>query len=120
MFEVREVLRLWIGGEGFRAIYRLTPVDRKTARRYVEAAVAVGVTREGGVAQLCDHKLGEIVLAARPQRPDGHGEGWAALVGHRDRIVGWLDDDVPVVKIGELLTREGITVAQRGTVTFSV
>lgn len=48
MFEVREVLRLWLGGEGFRAIDRLTRVDRKTARRYVEAAVAVGVTRDGG------------------------------------------------------------------------
>ena len=37
MFEVREVLRLWLRGEGFRSIDRLTRVDRKTVRRYVEA-----------------------------------------------------------------------------------
>ena len=38
MFEVREVLRLWLGGEGLRAVARLSRVDRKTVRRYVDAA----------------------------------------------------------------------------------
>ena len=87
-----------------------------TARRvcrYVEAAIAVGVCREGGVEQLTDVVLGQIVVGARPVRPDGHGEGWAALVGRREKIVGWLDGGVPVVKIGELLGREGVQVAQR-------
>ncbi len=36
VFEVREVLRLWLRGEGLRAIERLAGVDRKTVRRYVE------------------------------------------------------------------------------------
>ena len=35
VFEVREVLRLWLAGEGFRSIERLSAVDRKTVRRYV-------------------------------------------------------------------------------------
>src|SRR5436190_20328759 len=43
VFEVGEVLRLWLGDEGYRSIERLSEVDRKTARRYVEAAVAVGL-----------------------------------------------------------------------------
>jgi hypothetical protein len=34
MFEIREVLRLWLGGAGLRAIARLARVDRKTVRRY--------------------------------------------------------------------------------------
>ena len=72
VFEVREVLRLWIGGEGFRSIDRLTRVDRKTVRRYVEAAVAVGVTRDGGQGQLSDEMLGAVIVAARPVRP-----GWS-------------------------------------------
>ena len=113
VFEVREVLRLWIGGEGFRSIDRLTRVDRKTVRRYVEAAVAVGVTRDGGQGQLSDEMLGAVIVAARPVRPDGHGEGWAALADRRERLVGWLDSDVPVVKIGELLGREGVVVPER-------
>ena len=33
VFEVREVLRLWIGGEGLRAVERLVGLDRKTVRR---------------------------------------------------------------------------------------
>ena len=40
VYEVREVLRLWLAGEGYRSIERLSQVDRKTVRRYVEAAVA--------------------------------------------------------------------------------
>ena len=41
--EIREVLRRWVHGEGLRGIDRNTGVDRKTVRRYVEAAVASGV-----------------------------------------------------------------------------
>ena len=33
MFEVREVLRLWLGGEGLRAVARLSRVDRSPLRR---------------------------------------------------------------------------------------
>jgi hypothetical protein len=43
MFEIREVLRLWLAGEGLRAIARLVRVDRKTVRRYVAAAEAAGL-----------------------------------------------------------------------------
>ena len=38
VFEVREVLRLWLAGEGLRSVERLAQVDRKTVRRYVTAA----------------------------------------------------------------------------------
>ncbi len=38
VFEVKEVLRLWLRGEGLRSIERLSRVDRKTVRRYVAAA----------------------------------------------------------------------------------
>ena len=45
MYEIREVLRLWLRGEGLRSIERLAAVDRKTVRRYVAAAVDVGLER---------------------------------------------------------------------------
>ena len=72
MFEVREVLRLWLGGEGLRAVARLSRVDRKTVRRYVDAAIEAGVTVDGGVAQLTDEVLGRVVEIVRPHRSDGH------------------------------------------------
>ncbi len=40
--EIREVLRLWLRGEGHRSIERLSLVDRNTVRRYIGAAVAAG------------------------------------------------------------------------------
>jgi DNA-binding CsgD family transcriptional regulator len=40
MIEVKEILRLWLQGRSLREVTRLTGVDRKTVRRYVEAARA--------------------------------------------------------------------------------
>jgi DNA-binding IclR family transcriptional regulator len=51
-FEVREVLRLWLDGEGLRAISRLAGMDRKTVRRYVEAAEELGLDRADNDDQL--------------------------------------------------------------------
>ncbi len=67
VIEIRELLRLWLLGEGLRAIARLTPQDRKTVRRYVEAAQVAGLRREGGEEQLTDELLGAVrPVRARP------------------------------------------------------
>lgn len=113
VFEVREVLRLWLRGEGPRPIERLSGVNRKTVRRYVDAAVVLGLRQDGGEVQLTDVFLGSVVEAVRPHRGDGHGEAWRVLAGHHDRIQAWLDEGLTAVKVGELLTREGILVPER-------
>jgi transposase len=113
VFEVREVLRLWLRGETLRGIERLSRVDRKTVRRYVEAAVAQGVARQGGEDQLHDQLIGAVVEAVRPHRCDGHGEPWRLLVAHHDQIRSWLDDGLTVVKCRDLLTRQGVVVPER-------
>ncbi len=114
VFEVREVLRLWLRGEGLRSVERLAGVDRKTVRRYVNAAEALGLVRDGGEGQLCDVFMGSVVEAVRPHRSDGHGEGWRLLVAEHDRIEAWLKKDgLTVVKVGELLTRQGVVVPER-------
>jgi len=118
MFEVREVLRLWLGGEGIRAVARLSRVDRKTVRRYVDAALEAGVTADGGVGQLTDLTLGRVVEIVRPHRTDGHGEAWATLVARRDKVEGWVTAGVAGVKIGELLARDGVTVPERTVQRF--
>jgi transposase len=113
VFEVREVLRLWLAGEGFRSVERLAQVDRKTVRRYVAAAEAVGVVRDGGEVQLTDAVIGMVVEAVRPHRCDGHGEAWRLLVAEHDVMAGWVSDDVTGVKITELLARRGVMVPER-------
>jgi hypothetical protein len=50
VFEVGEILRLWMRGESLRAVERLAGVDRKTVRRYVESATGLGLVRDGGEA----------------------------------------------------------------------
>jgi hypothetical protein len=114
VFEVREVLRLWLRGEGLRSVERLAGVDRKTVRRYVTVAEELGLVRDGGEDQLGDVFMGSVVEAVRPHRSDGHGEAWRLLVARHDRIEAWLKKDgLTVVKIGDLLTREGVMVPER-------
>ncbi len=109
MFEVKEVLRLWLRGEGLRAIERLARVDRKTVRRYVQAAVELGVDRGGGEGQLNDEVLAAVIERVRPHRTDGHGESWRTLEGHAEQIRAWLDDEgLTVVKVHTLLARQGV------------
>ena len=113
VFEVREVLRLWLAGEGFRSVERLSQVDRKTVRRYVTAAEQLGVQRDGGDGQLSDVFVGMVVEAVRPHRCDGHGGSWQLLSAHHQQIAGWVTDDLTGVKIQELLDRQGVRVPLR-------
>src|SRR4051812_24785750 len=114
VFEVRGVLRLWLAGEGVRSVERLAQVDRKTVRRYVAAAEALGVVGDGGGdGQLSDGLVGMVVESVRPHRCDGHGSAWGLLVAHHDDVAGWVADDVTGVKIAELLGRRGVVVPVR-------
>ncbi|HZU16236.1 MAG TPA: hypothetical protein VFD01_06515 [Candidatus Dormibacteraeota bacterium] len=45
MVEVREVLRLWLRGHGYRRIAELVGADHKTVRPYVAAVQRAGLER---------------------------------------------------------------------------
>ena len=113
VIEIREALRAWLAGKSERAVAAQAGVDRKTSRRYVRAAVAAGLSREGGEEQLTDELIGQVVSVVRPVRPDGHGAGWAELEARQQQIATWVKGGVPVVKIGILLARQGVVVAER-------
>ena len=92
----------------------VTVIEIKEAvRRYVEAGEAVGLVRNGGEGQLTDELLGVVVAAVRPSRPSGRGVSWQACEVERDRIKGWLEKDLEVTKIHDLLGRRGIEVPYR-------
>lgn len=120
VIEVREVLRGWLGGAGLRTVAERAGVDRKTARRYVQAAQSVGLERDAGVAALTEELLGAVVELVRPVRPNGHGAAWQLLVSRRQDIVTWVGDDLSMVKIHDLLTRSGTAVPYRTLHRFAV
>ena len=118
--QVREALRRWLNGDGERPIARGVGVDRKTARRYITAAVELGIVRDGGAEQLTDELIGQVVERVRPHRTDGHGDAWRALLAEEDRIKAWVGEDLTVVKIGILLNRRGVVVPHRTLARFAV
>ena len=113
VYEIREALRLWLRGQGYRSIERMAQLDRKTVRRYVAAAEALGLVRDGGEGQLTDELIGAVVEAVRPHRSDGHGEPWRRLAAHHDQIQAWLDQGLTAVKVQRLLARRGVAAPVR-------
>jgi transposase len=111
--EVQEVLRCWLAGEGLRMVAERAGVDRKTARRYVEAAQAAGLVRDGGEGQICEELVGAVIAAVRPARRAGHGQAWEALLGHEQRIRDWVEADLQLTNIHGKLTRLGVVVPYR-------
>jgi len=103
--EVQEVLRAWLSGAGARPAAERGGVNVKTARRYIEAAVAAGLVRDGGEGQLSEELLGAVLGAVRPARPDGHGDSWELLVPLQEQISKRVKAGLTVTRIGELLAR---------------
>jgi transposase len=119
VLEVKEVLRAWLGGAGKRPAAERAGVNVKTAQRYIAAAREAGLVRDGGEPQLTDELIGVVVAAVRPARPEGHGAAWESLVPVTGDITGWVEDDLTLVKIGELLERRGVVVPYRTLARFA-
>ena len=127
--EIREVLRAWLVGHGRRTVASRAGVDRKTARRYVEAAQAAGLERCAEASAIDDELVGAVVTAVRPERPNGHGSAWESLAAREDQIRAWVSGQgvedstsgtaakagpgLSIVKIEELLARQGCVVPYR-------
>lgn len=119
VIEVKEVLRGWLDGAGLRTVAERAGVDRKTARRYVEAAQAAGLEQTARLGAVDDELVGAVVAAVRPVRPNGHGQAWDALLAREEDIRGWVKGDgkdnkaLSIVKIEDLLARQGCVVPYR-------
>src|SRR5580658_6756386 len=110
MTDVREVLRRWQSGQSAREIARNGVADRKTAGRYIEAALACGLATD---SELSDGVVAEVAqrVQARPLPPPTQVRNELEL--HRTRIERWLGGDPPLrlVRVHELLARDGISIA---------
>jgi transposase len=118
--QVKELLRRWLAGAGERPIARGVGLDRKTVRRYIAAALELGMDRSSAEEQLTDELIGQVCERVRPHRRDSHGESWRRLLEEEEQIKKWVGADLTVVKIGILLRRKGIDVPQRTLARFAV
>ncbi|MGH2452112.1 MAG: IS21 family transposase, partial [Candidatus Limnocylindria bacterium] len=110
----------WLKKYGQRAIARMLGMDRKTVRRYVEAAADAGLVPDGGEEQLTDEAIGVVIGETRNGRRPGHGEGWQRLERERAFIAERLAKELRLTKIHELLGRRGVLVAYRTLHRFAV
>jgi transposase len=112
MVEIREVLRLWSRGHGFRAVASRTGVDRKTVRRYVEAAREAGLERLASTIE--DGLIAEVEAAVRPGASSEIGAMRAHLRAHADQIRGWVNEGCRGPKLARLVLRAtGVPVPLR-------
>jgi hypothetical protein len=98
----------------------LAQLDRKTVGRYVEAAQAVGLSRDGSPDQLTDEAVGLVCELVRPVRRDGRGRAWMALEENLQLISGWVKAEVPLTKVQVLLARRGVQVPYRTLNRFAI
>ena len=70
--------------------------------------------RDAGEDALGDELMAKVCEHARPHRPNGHGESWAALRANHDQLKTWLvEAALTSVKATELLSRKGVVVPER-------
>src|ERR1035441_4576883 len=73
--EVQEVLRAWLSGAGARPAAERAGVNVKTARRYIEAAVAAGLVLAARFPEHPYRLFGSVLLrcvpSGRPRRDRG-------------------------------------------------
>jgi transposase len=111
---VREILRRWKLGEGFRTIEAHVGVDRKTVRRYVTAARSKGLSREEGGRAVDDQLVAEVVAEITPGAPAAVGRSRQFCRDHAEQIEGWVREGCKAPKIRRLLKRHhGMAVPVR-------
>lgn len=112
VIEVKEVLRLSKAGHGVRAVARRTGIDRKTVRRYLEAAKSETERAEEGEG-VSDELLAHVACAVRPGGSRAMGQSREECRKHRELIEGWLNEGCRGPKIVKLLARQNVQVPLR-------
>lgn len=109
--DVREVLRRILGGEKLARISEASGWDRKTLRRYRDAARAEGLSLSG--APPTDEEIARVIVRTRGTREAGPGATERLLLEHKERIEAWLGppEDLRLTKVRDLLSRQGVCVA---------
>jgi hypothetical protein len=118
MLEVKEVLRLWLGGQAKKAIARQVGIDPKTVRSYVAAALAAGLVATA--REVSDELFAKTLAELRPESGRPRGDAWAVCESEREEIVRLLGQGVRLSKVRKLLQRRGVEVPYSTLHRFAV
>jgi transposase len=120
MFEIKEVLRLWLASVPKKQIARLQGLSPKTVRRYIAAAEAQGLGADSTEASLTEELFAVILLQLEPKHERPHGPTWSVCQEHRDFIAGHLSHGVRLTKVRRLLLRQGVEIPYATLHRFAV
>jgi transposase len=109
--EIEEVVRRWQAQESQRAIARATGLARETVKKYLAAAIGLGLSATGpppsSAVMIELQRLG--IVAVQPVRRVAPQV--AMLEPYREQIATWLDQDqLLLTRIQELLAGQGVAV----------
>lgn len=112
--EIVEILRLWQRGHGYRTVSTMASADRKTVRRYVEAAMALGLSRDDESVELDDMLVAGVAAAVKPGAPASSGTMRGHCRAHASLLEDWAREGCKGPKLVKLLARHtGVVVPLR-------
>ena len=115
--EIQEIIRRWQAGEGYRQIALGTGLSRNTVRKYLTAAKAEGITREGGSPG--EDQLIRLVAIGQPGPRQAETPSEDLLAPWADQIYQWVSGDrLQLTRIHELLLGRGCRVSYQSLRRF--
>lgn len=117
MVEIKETIRLWLGGVPKARIAEQLGLDRKTVRRYIAGAARHGLVSE---AALTDEQVLELAVELRAPAGRTHGDTWARCIEQRAFIDEKMRAEVKLSKVRRLLLRQGVEVPYATLHRFAV
>jgi len=109
LMQVVEVLRRWQARESVRSIVRGTGLARNTVRKYVREARQLGL-RPGGPPPT-DEQVLALARLSQSAPPTRAAPRLGILAAHHEQIAIWLEDELQLTRICELLAQRGVTVS---------
>ena len=108
--EISEVIRRWRAGNSQRRIASGTGLSRDTVARYITAAEALGVSREG--QEPSEEQLSRLAAVGQPGPKQVEAPSEDLLAPWADQIYRWLTGDrLQLTRIRELLAERGCRVS---------
>ena len=115
--DIQEIIRRWQAGEGYRRIAAGTSLSRNAVRKYLTAAKAEGITKDGSVPT--DDQLSRLAVIGQSGPRQAETPSEDLLSPWADQIHRWLTGErLQLTRIHELLLGRGCQVSYQSLRRF--